>query len=206
MAKRDRRAELMRATETLFASRRFHEITLDEVIREAKVGKGTVYRYFKDKDDLFFETAMAGFDELCDVLLKAASRNDPFDEQLLRTCRRISAFFRKRRPLFRMMHSEEWRVQWRKGGFRRRWHDHRKRLDAAATEMIRRGIAEGALRRDIRPAILARFLLGMLRTRSRGAAHAVTGSGGLALVVDLFLRGAGAKRQRNRSRRQNATC
>ncbi|NJL30924.1 MAG: TetR/AcrR family transcriptional regulator, partial [Phycisphaerales bacterium] len=30
----------------------------------AGVGKGTIYRYFKDKDDLFFSTAAQGFEDL----------------------------------------------------------------------------------------------------------------------------------------------
>ena len=44
----------MRAAEKLFTSRRYHEISLDAVVQEARVGKGTIYRYFQSKDDLFF--------------------------------------------------------------------------------------------------------------------------------------------------------
>ena len=64
----DKRLAIMQAAESLFTSRRLHEITLDDVAREAQVGKGTIYRYFQDKDDLFFQTATQGFDELCDLL------------------------------------------------------------------------------------------------------------------------------------------
>ncbi|MFO7898946.1 MAG: TetR/AcrR family transcriptional regulator [Planctomycetota bacterium] len=192
MAKRDRRSEIMKATEKLFASRRFHEITLDEVIREAHVGKGTVYRYFKDKDDLFFETAMNGYAELCG-LLRDVPGDLSFEEQLLAACTQISAFFRRRRPLFRMMHSEDARAYWHKGEFRQRWRERRRKIDAAMSDILRRGVEEGALRTDVRPETLSRLLLGLLRTYSRARARGRSRDLDLDLVVDMFLRGAGAR-------------
>ena len=55
--KLDKRIAIMRAAERLFHNRRFHEVTLEEVAEAAQVGKGTIYRYFADKDDLFFQVA-----------------------------------------------------------------------------------------------------------------------------------------------------
>ena len=40
MAKRDRRAEIMQAAEKLFTRGRVHQLTLDDVVQEARVGKG----------------------------------------------------------------------------------------------------------------------------------------------------------------------
>jgi AcrR family transcriptional regulator len=37
----------------LFGSRRFHEVRMEDIAAEAEVGKGTLYRYFRDKDELF---------------------------------------------------------------------------------------------------------------------------------------------------------
>ena len=57
MTNSDKRQQIMQAAERLFLGKRFHEVTTDEVAREAHVGKGTIYRHFKTKDELFFETA-----------------------------------------------------------------------------------------------------------------------------------------------------
>jgi AcrR family transcriptional regulator len=200
MAKRDRRAEIMRATEKLLSSRRVHEITLDDVIREAHVGKGTVYRYFKDKDDLFFETAMNGFEELCG-LLGAVRADVSFEEQLIAACTRIGAFFRQRRPLLRMMHSEEYRAHWRKGEFRQRWRERRVKIDAVMSDILRRGVEEGVVRKDVRAEVLSRLLLGMLRTRSRGRSDAGKEAIGLKVVVDIFLRGATAAPRKRKAKK-----
>jgi len=190
MPKRDRRLEIMRATEKLFSSRRFHEITLDDVIHEARVGKGTIYRYFKNKDDLFFETAMRGFEELCD-LLQTLPANTSFEEQLVAACTQIKAFYR-RRPLFRMMHPEESRAHWGNGEFRRRWREWRGKMKTAMAGILRRGVAEGALRNDIPAPVLSRLLLGMLRTRSRDPSDAGSPPVEPTVIVNVFLRGAGA--------------
>ncbi len=192
MAKRDRRADIMRAAESLFTSRRFHEITLDDVVQEAHVGKGTIYRYFRDKDDLFFQTATSGFDELCGLVAQAAGDGGGFQQQLLATVRRISEFFGKRRQLFRMMQSEEARAHWFRGDARQSWRQQRRKLISAVGQVIQAGVAEGRIRPDVPAEVLATFLLGMLRTRARDLADEVAPAHrSLELVVELFIRGAG---------------
>lgn len=202
MAKRNRRLDIMQAAEKLFTSHRFHEITLDDVIHEAGVGKGTIYRYFRDKDDLFFQTAMGGFDELCELLKAPKSKNVTFTRQLIGACEKVSAFFRRRRALFRMMQTEESRVQWCKGDLRRQWMAQRRKLASAVAEVLKRGVEKNAIRDDLPPELLAVFLLGMLRTYAREMAGKEPD---LRVVVDLFLDGA-AHRSRNSAAKNKAAA
>ena len=37
----------------LFGARRFHEVRMEDIAAEAEVGKGTLYRYFRDKEELY---------------------------------------------------------------------------------------------------------------------------------------------------------
>src|SRR5215472_12937019 len=37
----------------LFGTHRFHEVRMDDIAAEAEVGKGTLYRYFGDKEELY---------------------------------------------------------------------------------------------------------------------------------------------------------
>jgi AcrR family transcriptional regulator len=55
MKKRDKRRLILDALEQVLADRRFDEVTLDAVAEAGGVGKGTIYRYFEDKEDLFFQ-------------------------------------------------------------------------------------------------------------------------------------------------------
>ncbi|HOF17706.1 MAG TPA: TetR/AcrR family transcriptional regulator [Phycisphaerae bacterium] len=189
MARQDKRQQIMQAAERLFTSRRFHEITLDDVARTAKVGKGTIYRHFRDKDDLFFQTATSGFDELCELLRRQVPAGASFFDQLTEACMQISRFFEQRRQLFRMMQTEEGRMQWCGGSLRDRWLERRKGLVSAVAEILAKGVAEGQVRADIPPEVLAHLLLGLLRTRARDLSEVAPADCGLALVMDVFYNG-----------------
>jgi AcrR family transcriptional regulator len=45
--------KILEAAARLFASQRFHEARMEDVAAAAEVGKGTLYRYFKDKEELY---------------------------------------------------------------------------------------------------------------------------------------------------------
>ena len=51
---KEKRDQILKAAEELFASRRYDEITMDEIAQLAQVGKGTLYRYFSSKEALLY--------------------------------------------------------------------------------------------------------------------------------------------------------
>lgn len=58
----DKRARILDAAVKIFADRGFHSATVAEIAREAGVADGTIYLYFKSKDDVLlrlFEEKMA---------------------------------------------------------------------------------------------------------------------------------------------------
>jgi AcrR family transcriptional regulator len=185
-----KKKRIMQAAEQLFRTRQFHEITLDEVARVADVGKGTIYLYFSDKEDLFFQTAVAGFDEMCELLRQNATSGITFRDGLLRTCETVSGFFRQRRPLFLMMLSQGERAMERGGGLRQRWLERRKNMTGAVAAIIAGGMASGDIRPDISAEILAEYLLGMLRTRAWELADQPEPMRSREALVDLFTTGA----------------
>src|SRR5258708_38296209 len=48
----------------LFAAHRFHETRMEDIASAAEVGKGTLYRYFKDKDELYTALLVRAAEEL----------------------------------------------------------------------------------------------------------------------------------------------
>ena len=189
MSRCDRREQIMHAAEKLFTSRRFHEITLDDIVHEAGIGKGTIYTYFKDKDDLFFQVAVSGFDELCDLLQNRVPEDAPFRDQLLQAVIAISSFFARRRQLFRMIQTEDARMSFSHGRMREEWRRKRGHLVECLGRIIRKGQTERLIRGDLTAEILANFLLGLLRTRGCNLASEGESIND-GLLVDLFLCGA----------------
>jgi AcrR family transcriptional regulator len=193
MAGQDKRNEIMEAAEKLFSNRRFHEVTLDEIAQEAKVGKGTIYRFFSSKDDLFFQTATSGFDDLCEVVEKSVCREKDFAGQLLAACEEITSFFYRRRQLFRLMQMEEGRVIWSQGSLWDLWMSHREKLVKSLAGILDRGKGENRVRHDVPTIVLADFLLGMLRTRTRYLAGIEDAIKRLEVLLDIFLFGASGR-------------
>ncbi|MFH1887714.1 MAG: TetR/AcrR family transcriptional regulator [Pseudomonadota bacterium] len=190
MPRENKREPIMQAAEKLFSSRRFHEITLDDIAREASVGKGTIYRYFKDKDDLFFQVAVSGFEELCGLLELKVAGDAPFPDQLSQACSAMSAFFGRRRQLMCMLQAEDARMSLSRGRMRDRWAEKRRLLVESLADILARGQEEGMVRTDLPAVALAEFLLGLLRTRARNLTEEGL-SVGDAQVADLFLNGSG---------------
>ena len=52
----DRKTQIIKAAVKRFARHGLNKTTLDEVARDLRIGKATIYHYFKSKDELFFET------------------------------------------------------------------------------------------------------------------------------------------------------
>ncbi len=195
MRKPDKKSQIMKAAEKLFTGRRFHEIKMSDVATAARVGKGTIYQYFKDKNDLFFQVATSGFEELCDLLHRKVPEGEPFASQLLDVCVAISSFFQGRRQLLRLMQSEDARMLCCRGDMRARWTETRRKLAGAVAAVLRKGVAEGVVRPDVPPEALASFLLGMLRTRAHDLAEAPEETRRIEVVVDLFATGSCATRR-----------
>ena len=49
-----KKARILQAAEEVFSTRGYIEATLDEIIKVADTGKGTVYKYFGNKENLFY--------------------------------------------------------------------------------------------------------------------------------------------------------
>jgi AcrR family transcriptional regulator len=53
----DKRAQIIEAAENLFHRFGYSKASLDDIAREASLGKGTIYYYFESKEDIFLEVA-----------------------------------------------------------------------------------------------------------------------------------------------------
>jgi len=49
----DQAEKILCAATRLFGTHRFHEVRMEDIAAEAEVGKGTLYRYFADKEELY---------------------------------------------------------------------------------------------------------------------------------------------------------
>lgn len=191
MAKSDRekRVIILDAAEALLPVRRVHELTMEDVAEAAGVSKGTIYTHFKNKEDLLFQIATRGFEELCELAASDEGFTD-FHVRLVRVCEKITAFFKKRRAVLTMIQEHEGRIDSLSRDMQKRWKEKRKELIEAIARVLTQGVEEHFVRPELDVNLLATFLLGMLRSRGRDFIHTPNAQPSVAFVADLFLHGA----------------
>ncbi len=63
MKAEQRKNQILNCSKRIFSEKGYYETYVEEVIRDAKVGKGTFYRYFKNKEDLFISLLIKFLEE-----------------------------------------------------------------------------------------------------------------------------------------------
>ena len=69
--KERRRLDIIDAAEDVFFSKGFEKTTMDDIAKEAELGKGTLYLYFDSKEDIYGEICNRGMNILNNLFAKA---------------------------------------------------------------------------------------------------------------------------------------
>jgi AcrR family transcriptional regulator len=157
----DSRDEILKAAIRLFATRGFHETSMSEVAREAKVSKALIFWHFKTKEDLF----LAVLNKLLEpYVIDFAEESEKLDarEQIRKLVGGYVNFVRENASsvsffLRRFMSGEEMPEAFTEQI--RRLYDLYKAL---LTDRIRLGQEKGLCSRSNQPEVLANFVLAAL--------------------------------------------
>ena len=103
----DKELAILESASRVFALRPFHEVLIDDVAAEAGIGKGTIYRYFETKEDLYFATILFALDSLAAALARSLPHESSPEKRLERIAREILSYFWERRHLIPMLQHHE---------------------------------------------------------------------------------------------------
>jgi TetR/AcrR family transcriptional regulator, fatty acid metabolism regulator protein len=192
--KTDKRDALLRAATDTFAARGFFNAQVADVARTAGVAAGTVYLYFRSKDDLLISI----FEKTMKEAIEAGRRTiEQLDEPVaqLRAIARLHLDRMGRDRALAVVFQIELRQSTK---FMEHFSaTHVREYLGIIRDVIARGQASGAFRKDINPTLAAKLLFGMLDEMatnwvlSKRKYSLVTEAGA---IVDLFVRGAGMAR------------
>jgi AcrR family transcriptional regulator len=93
-------ASIQDAAMAVIARKGIEETTIQDVADEAGIAKGTVYLYFRDRDELLSKTANRAFEKLIAELEPTFNAPGPFATRLLALVMRQLEFFDANRALF----------------------------------------------------------------------------------------------------------
>jgi TetR/AcrR family fatty acid metabolism transcriptional regulator len=150
---------ILNAAKQVFAREGFYNSKVSEIAREAHVADGTIYLYFKNKDDILislFEDELTRI--IKEVRAELESVPDP-RERLVKFCDTHLVMIESDRPL-----AEVIQVELRQSNkFMREYKNkHFLAYLNIIAEIISDGQLKGLFRRDIKPEIAARVIFGSL--------------------------------------------
>jgi len=77
-----RREEILKAAERVFAQNGFYNSTVAEIAKESEFAIGTLYQFFKNKEELYYTMMIEKFDLLYSTLLTEVGKNKRCLEKL----------------------------------------------------------------------------------------------------------------------------
>ena len=190
----DKRDALLRAAIETFAARGFFNAQVADVARTAGVAAGTVYLYFRGKDDLLisiFEKTMK--DVIATGRESIARHTDPLAQ--LRTIARLHLDRMSRDRDLAIVFQVELRQSTK---FMERFSaTHLREYLGIIRDVIARGQSLGVFRRSLNPTLAAKLLFGMLDEMATNwilSRRKYSLAADADAIVDLFVRGAGTER------------
>jgi AcrR family transcriptional regulator len=180
-----KRTAILDAASRIFAARVYHHVTMDDIARGTRVGKGTLYRYFPSKEDLYLAIVEEAFDLLIRRLEAEGAAPAPSASVLRRMIEAIVETFAQHLPFFRLVHRGEGRLFLRKKQMIR---SRRVRIARLLTEVLERGAEEGRFRKldtVLAPSMLIGMVWGTTLNHAEDAPAAILA----ARIADLYLNG-----------------
>jgi len=99
--------KMLDAAGRLFGAQRFHEVRMEDIAAEAEVGKGTIYRYFTDKEELFVALLERSSRQLVTLLEEEKKKGGSARVRLHAYIRARLEFFDERPHLFDLIQRAE---------------------------------------------------------------------------------------------------
>ncbi len=134
--------------------------TMQEIAAEAGVAKGTIYLYFRDRDELVEKTFDNAIKQLHASVDAAIALDEPFDQKLRAVIRAKLSFFSENAEFFRLylsLRMPEGSPQQQRRQKKHCQPEYQSRVDAIAT-MLEQAMERGEIRR-VDPQRLALFII-----------------------------------------------
>lgn len=188
--RQDKYQRILRAGIVVFARRGVFRATISEIAREAGVADGTIYLYFKNKDDILARFFEERTEDIFSRFRTAIDGADNAREKLERFIICHLEAFQEDREMAVVFQAETRKIH----SMAEQVNQISARYRELIAEIMEEGQAQGLIRKDLYMALVKRFILGAV---DEVISTWVMAEGKYDLVsmaeplVDLFLRGIG---------------
>jgi TetR/AcrR family transcriptional regulator len=158
------REEILSAAEKVFAAKGFFPTTMSDIAREAEFGTGTLYKYFKSKEDLYFTLIDEKVEEINHLVKAELSQRTLAVERIKKVLGLQFEFFEQNRDFLRIYISERNRFEWTvKDDLGKGIHEKMVTYIDILAGVMRQGVKEGEFK-SMNPLDLAHALVGIVNS------------------------------------------
>ena len=183
------RERILNSAAELFAEREFDLVLIDDVAAHAGVGKGSVYRQFRSKEELYAAAVISGFAELKREIRTALAGSTSMRDQVATVMRHALKFFWSRREFFALLRDPKALPPSQE----RQYRAERNDLSRLISEVLDDGVRRGAMKSGIDTRIAAESLLGMIRGFNRYGREYTSPDRAAEIITSIFLDGCAAR-------------
>jgi TetR/AcrR family fatty acid metabolism transcriptional regulator len=160
--KDQREQEFKQAALKVFSTKGYHKATMAEIAMEAGFGKGTLYWYWKSKEELYFSLIQQMHEEILQLVEEAAKRKGTSLEKLTWMGSEMTELYYRDRDFCKLswkMRAEE--LETFSPAYVEQLHAYVERTKGELAKIVRQGIEEEVLP-PVEPYYLACILLGLV--------------------------------------------
>jgi AcrR family transcriptional regulator len=160
LAKTERRQQILSAARDVFARRGYHQTTIDDIVAEAGVARGTYYLYFEDKRAVFADLIDRFFNQISMAIQRIDTQDAtrPVSKQAWDNIRAIMGLALKERSMTKILFD----AVGIDSAFDRKLSTFYDAVVQLLTESLKEGQTLGIVR-DGEPRVLAYLTLGALK-------------------------------------------
>ena len=158
-SKEEKRIEILQAAVKVFSEAGFEGAKIEDIAKEAGIGKGTVYEYFDSKTTLFQEMFRYTVEKYREGQMQALAQGDDFREKLINFSKYHADYLREHLDVVNtsalsLSLSEELRSQ-----LMREWTLITRTLE----DMVQEAIQNGELRANVDKEMAAACIMGSIK-------------------------------------------
>jgi AcrR family transcriptional regulator len=158
------REEILLAAEKVFADKGFFTTKMTDIANKAEFGTGTLYKYFKSKEDLYFTLIDEKMEEFNQLVKAVFSQKTTSIKKIEKVLRLLSEFIERNRDFFRIYISEMNRFEWTiKDELGKAIYKKMVAYIKILSEVLKQGVKEGEFK-SMSPLDLAHALVGIVNS------------------------------------------
>ena len=101
--KENRKIAVLKAARKLFFDKGFRNVTVESIAKKAELSKGSVYLYFKSKEDIYTQILLSDINKFHKVIANLMQEGQSSSAMLMGLANIYADFFMNDRELFRIM-------------------------------------------------------------------------------------------------------